>query len=321
MVTTTNGVKKALAPAVQPPRMTLAAVTRGKVARPARVLLYGVEGIGKSTFAANAPSPIFLGTEDGTAQLDVARFPEPHRWEDFYEAVKTLETDEHAFRTLVIDTLDWAEPLCWDAVCRDSGKKHIEDLGYGKGYVSAVDKWRGLLARLDGLRSRKGMHVVLLAHSLVKNFKNPEGDDFDRYQLKLHEKSAGLIKEWADAVLFSNHETLTETKGQRTRGVSTGARLLYTERRAAFDAKNRYDLPPELPLDWAEFEAGMAAHAPASPDDLKKQLDEMLAKLPEDLQVKARASMVKAGDDGAKLAQLADWARGKVALTTKVEAA
>jgi hypothetical protein len=129
-----------------------------------------------------------------------------------------------------------------------AGVKNIEDVGFGKGYNAALDRWRDMLSRLDTLRDRRGMNVILLAHSWIKTFRNPEGDDFDRYELKLHAKTSGLIKEWSDAVLFAAYETLTATdKSKRTRGISTGARIVHTERRAAFDAKNRFELPAELP--------------------------------------------------------------------------
>lgn len=236
-------------------RMTIGSVQSGPTRRPKRVLAYGPEGVGKSSFGAAAPAPIFLGAEDGTASLDVARFPQPQTWGEVLEAIDELTTGAHQFETLVIDSIDWAEPLAWAKVCADGGKKSIEDFGYGKGYVAAVDLWRGLLARLDALRERRGMHVILIAHAAVKRFQNPEGEDFDRYSIKLHDKSAGPIKEWCDAVLFATWQTLTrEVDGGKTKGVHTGKRILHTERHAAFDAKNRYGLPPVLPLSWRAFD-------------------------------------------------------------------
>lgn len=248
-----------------PQRMTLGKVTKGREKRPHRVVLYGPEGIGKSTFGAGAPKPIFLPVEEGTAHLDVARFPKPETWRDVLEAVRTLATETHEYQTLVIDTLDAVEPLIWrhmidrDKYADSKGKvklRDIEDYGYGKGYNKALDDWRVLLRELQNLTA-KGMHLVLLAHSQVKAFKNPAGDDYDRYELKLNAKASGLLKEWADSVLFANYETYAkkDDRTKRVRGIDTGARLIFTERRAAYDAKHRGNLPESLPLSWSDFAA------------------------------------------------------------------
>lgn len=254
----------AVAPA--PSRMSLAQVKKGKLARPHRVVLYGPEGIGKSTFGANAPSPIFLPVEDGTGHLDVARFPKAESWKDIRDAVRSLITETHAYETFVLDTLDAAEALLWrhmverDRFADDKGRtplKDIEGYGFGKGYTKALEDWRGLLKDLETLGNTKGVHVILLAHSQVKSFKNPAGEDYDRYELKLHQKASGLVKEWADSVLFANYETFAkkDERTKRVRGFDSGARLLFTERRAAYDAKHRGNLPESLPLSWSDFVA------------------------------------------------------------------
>lgn len=293
------------------PRVGLAAVKRGKLDAPIRLLAYGPEGIGKSTLAAGAPGPLFIGAEDGTEQLDVARV-EPKAWDDVFFLVSELATTAHDYRTVVLDTADWAEPLCWEHVCKQGGKKSIEEFGYGKGYVAALDEWRRLLSWLDRLRSGRGMNAVLLAHARVAQFKNPEGDDYDRYTLKLHEKASGLLKEWCDAVLFCQYETFTHDKGGRTKGIDSGARVMHTVRRAAFDAKNRYGLPEKMPLSWEEFAAGVQAHAPKSPDVLRAEISALLGRMSAADKTRAEAATKRAGEDPIKLSQLADWARGKV---------
>lgn len=291
------------------PRM-LSAVTKGKIAKPIRALLYGVEGVGKSTFGANAPSPIVLGTESGTAELDVARFADPDSWADVMAAVDELRTEAHDYKTLVIDTLDWLEPLCWARVCErpdEKGKRResIEDFGYGKGYTAALDEWRLLLARLEQLRAARGMNVIMLAHSWIKPFKNPEGDDFDRYELKLHAKAGGLLKEWCDAVLFAHYETLTDKdRNKRVRGISTGARLIHTTRTAAWDAKNRYDLPDTMPLDWSAFADAVVAHRPADPAAIRDSIAEMLTDANAELAAKVRAAVNKDPENAAYLARI-----------------
>lgn len=262
------------------PRMTLSAVTRGTIERPLRVVLYGVEGIGKSTFGADAPAPVFLGAEDGTAHLDVARFPQPRTWGEAIDVLRVLCTDSHDFKTLVVDTVDWLEPLCWRAVCEAAKKPDIEAFGYGKGYLAALEEWRRFVRGLDALRE-KGMSVVLLAHALVRPFRNPEGEDYDRYTLKVNEKAAGLLREWADAVLFANYQSFgAKQQNGRAKNIGTGARTLYTTHRPAADAKNRWSLPDELPMGWRPFADALAeSRTPARAAALRAQLADALDKL------------------------------------------
>jgi hypothetical protein len=291
--------------------MTLSKVVKGRLAKPVRVLIYGVEGVGKSTFAAAAPNVIFVGAEDGTSELDVARYPEPRSWDEALEAIADLTTTQHDYKTLALDTLDWLEPLCWEHVCR--GKKgkdgkliqNIEDFGYGKGYNAALDQWRLMLAALERLRNARGMHIVLIAHSTIKDFKNPVGDDFDRYQLKLHQKASGLMREWCDAILFAQHETFTHEKDGRVRGIQSGARIVCTERSAAWDAKNRYDLPDKLPLDWDSFWEAVQAHRPADPAKLRAGIASLLEQTnDEELIERVQVSLTMVGDDAAQLARI-----------------
>lgn len=312
MQTVTNGNER---------RMSLGAVTKGKIAKPLRIVMYGVEGCGKSTFAGDAPSPIFIGAEDGTAHLDVARFPEPRSWTDVLAALDELLTAEHSYKTLAIDTLDWLEPRCWAHVCATrvdkNGKKHsnIENFPYGNGYALALDTWRDLLVKVDALRDRRGMTAILIAHSHVRTFKNPTDDDYERYQLKVHDKAAGLIKEWADCVFFAQHETLTHKQNNRSKGISTGARVIYTERRAAWDAKNRQGLPESFPLRWDAFEEARAGGA----DRLRARIVTLLEGQPANLATLVNGEVSKAGDDVARLAKIEGRLAEKVSATAKEE--
>lgn len=300
----------------KPSRMTLGNVVKGPVAAPLRVVVYGPEAVGKSTFASNADRPIFLDVEDGTDRLDVARL-RPRSWEEIFEAIIMLGTEEHDHQTLVIDTLDAAEQLCWKFVCARGRKTNITDFGYGDGYSVAHEEFRRLLVALDRLREQKGMAVVLLGHSQIKNFKNPEGADFDRYELRLHKFVAGAVREWADVVLFATHETLThQDERKRTRGVSTGARYIYTERSAAFDAKNRHSLPPALPLHWDDFAQAVAAHQPATTASLHARIAELLTHADEKLGALVTATLMKAGDDAAMLAKIASRLEARIQLQT-----
>lgn len=309
-------------------RMKLANIKRGRVESPPRVLLYAVEKFGKSTFASQAPDPVFIGPEDGTALLDVARYPEPESVHDVFEALDDLATSEHAFRSVVLDTVDWVEPMVLARACEigdDKGPKDsIEKFGYGKGYNVALDVWRAILARLDRLRTSRGMTVILLAHAHVKAFNDPESESYDRYELKMNAKAAGLLKEWADAVLFGKLEQYAKRVGddprkQRVIATDTGTRLLYTNRTAAWDAGNRYSLPPTLPLAWSDFDAAMRAQAVASADDLRAGIAATAADLDEADAANATDAIGRAGDDTTKLAQLLNWARGRVAMKGRKE--
>lgn len=302
-------------PTPPPSRMTLDKLITGRLKQPIRIVLYGVEGIGKSTFGANAPKPVFLGAEEGTAQLDVTRFPTPESFADVREAFRVLLIDKHSFQTLVIDTLDWLEPLIWAHICKRDGVKNIEDYGYGKGYQAALDEWRIVLADLERLRKATSMHVVLIAHSWIRPFKNPQGDDFDRYEMKLHAKAGGLVKEWADTVLFANYETFArkDEKTKRVRGVDTGARLIFTERRAAYDAKNRFGLPESLPLSWADFAAAVESGRPADLATLKAEIERKAKQLGGELEQKVLETLAKAGSDPQALALINNRVNARLA--------
>lgn len=241
-------------PAPVPKRMALANVVKGKQAKPFRVTLYGPPGVGKSTFASQAPKPIFIGTEDGTNELDVERFPLPEGWPDVLEAIRALTEDAHDYRTLVIDTLDSLEQMIWRFITTRDKESNIESYGYSKGYVAAQVEWRLLLAAIERLGRAKPMHVLFLAHSTVKTFKNPAGPDFDRYDFQINAKASAVLNGWCDAVLFAQFETFVTKDESRRKNIGvTGDRVLRTEQAAAYYAKNRYGLPVSLPLDWNAF--------------------------------------------------------------------
>jgi hypothetical protein len=219
--------------------------------------LYGVDAIGKSTFASQAPNPIFIQAEDGAHNIDVAKFPIAENFPEILEAIGVLYEGDHDFQTVVLDSVDFAEALIKRSVCEDHNIAGIEELGYGKGYVFAREKFDNMLQGLDALWL-KGMHVIVIAHAdKVKTDDPTVSEQYDRYTLKLDKKNEPKLREWADIVGFTNYDTIVQEKkdGLQTvkRAVSYGKRLLYTERTAAFDAKNRYGLPAKMPLDFATF--------------------------------------------------------------------
>ncbi len=244
--------------------ISLDSIVRTQATKPPRILIHGVAGVGKSTFAAGAPDPIFLLTEDGLGTLEVPHFPLLRTYDEAMDALERLYADEHDYRTVVIDSADWLEPLVWQRACKDNGWASIEDAGYGKGYVAALDLWRQYLDALDALRGDRGMTVVQIAHTDIKRFDSPEHDPYDRYVIKLHARAAALLQEHADIVLFANYRVSTVKaevgfNKKVTRALGAGERLVYASERPAFLAKNRYGLPDTLPLSWAALAEAMPA--------------------------------------------------------------
>ena len=225
-----------------------------------RMMLYGVEGIGKTTFAAAAPDPIFICTEDGLGALQVNHFPLATKASDVLDAIGTLITEDHGFKAVVLDSVDWLDNLIWADV---ESTHDAKDLAYGKGAMIVADRWREVLAGLNKLRNDKGMVVILLAHCQIKRFDSPEVEPYDRYQPKLQERSNAILREWVDAVLFANYKTIVRKDDvgfnkTNNRGISTGERLLYTSEKPAYMAKNRYGLPDSLPMSWEAFTQALA---------------------------------------------------------------
>ena len=240
----------------------------GRRPSPPRFVIYGTEGIGKSTTASQAPNPIFIPTEDGLDQIDCASFPLATSYADVVAALDSLVREQHDFESVVIDSLDWLERLIWDVLCEQYGVASIEkvDGGYARGYTHALTQWRQVLSGLNELRSRRGMCVILLAHAKVEKFEDPEQAAYDRYSPRLHKHATALVNEWADAVLFATRKIITrteETGFNRERTIAAGLgrdggeRVLRCVGSPACVAKNRFDLPAELPLSWTALMQAM----------------------------------------------------------------
>ncbi len=253
----------------------MARVQRGRTPKPPRLLVYGTEGIGKSTFAAGAPKPVFVQTEDGLDEIDCDKFPLATAYDEALAALAELRSEPHEYETVVIDSLDWLERMIWDKVCQESGAKSIEkaDGGYAKGYTHALTYWREVVEHLNALRNTRGMVVVLIAHAKVEKFEDPESSPYDRYSPRLHKHAAALVSEWCDAVLFATRKVRTQTEDagfgrKRTiahaLGKDGGERVLRTVGGPSCIAKNRYGLTEDLPLSWAAFVAALSNHQPAN---------------------------------------------------------
>jgi len=202
---------------------------------------------------------------------EVPHFPELQTWEQMLAVVKILTNEAHEFKTFVVDTLNGAERMC-HAYIRDAFFKGEQEtfLSYGKGPDVALPEWTMFLNALDRLRETRKMSIILLAHTKVKGFKNPEGPDYDRYMPDMNEKTWGLSHKWADVVLFGNFDNVilggnvaTDDRKNRKGKATSDAqpdRILYAERRPAFDAKNRIGLPASIAISgeaaalaWADL--------------------------------------------------------------------
>jgi len=225
-------------------------IIEGKEKRPLKVVIYGPEGIGKSTFASKFPDPLFIDTEGGTSNLDVRRIKCNKSWDELLLIVKEVIKNPTICKTLVLDTADWSETLCINAVTEKHRKNNIEDFGYGKGYVYLLDEYTKLLTLFDQV-IEAGINVVITAHAKPRKFELPEEQGaFDRYEMKLTKQVAPVIKEWSDALFFTNYKIYVVTTESNRRKAQGGKRVLYTTHNPTYDAKNRFDLPEELELDF-----------------------------------------------------------------------
>lgn len=294
-------------------------VRAGRLKEPLRCLFYGAEGVGKSTLAAHSHRPVVLDLERGTSHLDVARYPVDESYQGVLFALDDLIHNEHDYETLVIDTVDSLEGLIWAHICERDKKSSIEDYGYGKGYMHAQTEWRVVLSKLERLRSSKGMIIILLGHSETKLYKNPEGDDFDRYQLRVNTKAGGLLKDWCDIVghIYFEQHAHTDESG-RTRGHATGRRLLGLSRTATSDAKTRLVLPPRIELEvadpWSPFWSLVQAGRDIDVAAVLKDIDAELRRLgDEDLTKKVEAAVERAKKDPVALTRYLHKLREKEA--------
>ena len=232
-------------------------IIRGKQPGAKKVVVYGPEGIGKSTFASMFPDPVFIDTEGSTKDMDVARTETPTSWTMLIEQIKYVKAHPDTCRTLAVDTIDWAEQMCVEHICSKHQKSGIEEFGYGNGYVYTKEEFGRFLNLLSEVIGA-GVNVVLTAHAQVRKFEQPdEMGAYDRWELKLGKKTTSqtspLVKEWADMLLFANYKThsvATDDKGKK-RKAQGGKRVMYTSHHPCWDAKNRYGLPDEMDFDYA----------------------------------------------------------------------
>jgi len=225
--------------------------------KPPRIIIYGPEGIGKTTLCKNTESPVFIQTEDGLVDENIPAFPIAKTLSDVLDALESLGTEQHDYKTVVIESLDWLEPLIWKSTCDRIKVGSIEAPGYGKGYVEADKEWRLFVDYVNGIRDA-GMMVIMTAHAAITRVEDPIHPPYDTYTFKLHKRAVGIIKEFADVIGFCNLKTYIQTEDvgfseKRNRAVSTGERVAHFVASPAYTAKTRYTMPDVLPMDWQEI--------------------------------------------------------------------
>ena len=240
--------------------INLQSLKKGMEVKPPLTLLYGVHGIGKSSWAAQAPSAVFIQTEEGLNTLDVVKFPKANSVDEVMQAITALYNEPHEFKTLVIDSIDWFEKLVHQEVRKQNGETIFAD--YGKGYKFSIPFFQRLLGGLTALRDSKNMQIILLGHAKCFAFSAPDTPNYDRYAPDLHESVCSEVEEWCENVLFANYKVFVvkEDVGfgkQEGKASGKGDRAVYTVERPAFRAKNRYWLPPELPMNYQAYQNAM----------------------------------------------------------------
>jgi hypothetical protein len=238
----------------------LSQVTVRKRKRPVMALLYGQPGIGKSTWAAGAPKPIFISTERGLDQLNCAKLPQPADFKALYDQIMALKNEEHDYETIVLDTIDGADLLIQKRVCDEYKCKSIGDPPYGGGYQRARELWTGILNELTAMSEQ--FNIILVAHSSVKVFTDPSlSAPYDTWQLRLQERSSSIIYQAVDTILFVNLDTTiqkdTSKARKASRAIVSGDRLLWTEPGTGFIAKNRFSLPSPMEFSWEALQKGI----------------------------------------------------------------
>ena len=254
-------------------------IKSGRLSKPVKAVIYGLEGTGKSTLAAHTPSPLFLDTEGGTTYLDVNRIDQFTGWEGLLNTIEEVARDPSCCATLVIDTADWAEQMAIKHICEKYKQTGLESFGFGKGYTYLAEEFSRMLRACDNVLA-SGRNVVIVAHARVRKQELPEEmGAFDHWELKLSRQCAPLLAEWPDLLLFISYKTFVSGTESGAKKASGGKRVMYATHHPCWDAKNRFGLPDEMELDYSHIAHLFAGQVPAPAQPAQTQQPDYLAEL------------------------------------------
>lgn len=236
-----------------------------KKRRKRRVMIYGPDGVGKSTWASQAPNPLFVQTEDGLSGLKgIKCLPRCRDVKTFGEQMTALlDVDPFPFETLVVDSLTGLEPIAQERALQLYNAEHkpvdsYESIPYGKGQQFSLKAWKRILDLLERFNIEKNVTIVLIGHAQIIKFSDPTSESYDRYGPKLEKEVSAAVREWCDEYLFATHKIYTTSEGtgfRERKKASNGAdRVLKTFGAGAFLAKRRINMPDEIPMTWAAYQ-------------------------------------------------------------------
>lgn len=233
---------------------------------PPRIVLSGEPKAGKTTWAAKAPSPLFIpivGEEgcddlidkDGN-EIEVQTTPVVNTYNELIGVLEWLRDGEHEYKTLIIDSLSTAERMIWSDLCKEDGSKSIELVGggYGKGYTMTLERFRIITQLISELRTKRKMLAILIAHVQPKAGTDADTmETYDAYDLSLNKKVTALFQQWADYLLFASKGRYVTEDGK----VVDKKRKLITHGKAHLPVGGRSVaslLPEELDLEFSAFQ-------------------------------------------------------------------
>lgn len=286
----------------------LSEVQTGKQIGPQIHVVAGINGVGKTTWAASFPGCLVLDLEKGSEHLDVARVPASKMkyLADFRSVLNDLIATKHEYKTIAIDSAEALEGLINDQVCKDGSVESIEEFagGYGKGYVRSREIMREIMFDLRSLQA-KGVTTVIVAHTQVKTHTDPATNQtYDRVIMRCNDKMAALIRDLADNVFYATYKVFTTKENNRTKAFGDGQRIMYTQWRPGFDAKNRLDLPHELDLSYDAFAEACGNNPEVNPQALIADITAIAQGVDEKLRAQVEAQVEKFKNNPAKLKEV-----------------
>jgi AAA domain len=259
--------------------------SKGVLMRPQVMVIYGPNGCGKTTLASEFENPVIVDLENGSGFLSKVSRIEAKDIPD-YAALKAviteILTEAHDFKTLVIDSLESLEALLSTYICKKEAVTSIEAIPYGKGYIYMREEIEALMRLLQSVRDKRQMNIVLVGHAAVKVFNDPSKNvSFDRYQLRLNEKCAAVVKDLADSIYFVTYrfDTRQDKGDKKAKAFGTSERVIFTEWQPAYDAKSRYPVPFEVPYTLDNVKATIQALKPKDATSVLEECEHLVKQI------------------------------------------